>query len=222
MTELPKELTYAIRFPNELRAFSEHLILKTWLTDRIHPSSSIPRLTQSFVGGNPCYVCEGFLSIQTATALAFVQSNKKIPESTLPMLCGQRLPVPPYIDLFIGFKFWIPLSFAFIFVNNIYVIVAEKEKQLNDAMKIMGLSSLLQWMSWFIWTMIILSISISLIVFLLSVSSFRNKKKHEIKILKRKMMILHTVAHISTLQFIYFMDHIFQLRSLDYHIWFFR
>lgn len=68
--------------------------------------------------------------------------------------------------------FYIIAGFLYMFVSMVIAIVTEKEKQLAEAMKIMGLTQMLQWMAWFLKSMITLSISISLAVLLLSVSRF--------------------------------------------------
>lgn len=66
--------------------------------------------------------------------------------------------------------FIILLPYVFMCVNTVRAIVTEKEKQLSEMMKIMGLTSMLQWASWFTQTMITSTISLSLIVVVLWVS----------------------------------------------------
>lgn len=61
------------------------------------------------------------------------------------------------------------LCSAYQCMNTVRFIVYEKEKQLKMAMEIMGLSNCLQWFAWFVRTMIIMLISITLIVLSLKV-----------------------------------------------------
>lgn len=63
----------------------------------------------------------------------------------------------------------IVLSFVYPCINTVKFIAAEKEKQLKEAMKIMGLSNWLHWTGWFLRSMTYMTISISLIVMLLKV-----------------------------------------------------
>lgn len=55
-------------------------------------------------------------------------------------------------------------------MNSVRFISIEKEKQLKEAMKIMGLASWMHYLSWFIRTLIMLSISMLFISLLLTVS----------------------------------------------------
>lgn len=69
------------------------------------------------------------------------------------------------------YVYCIIIAYAFICGNTVRAIVMEKEKQLSETMKIMGLTSLLQWSSWFLRTTINLCIMNALIVLMISVSS---------------------------------------------------
>lgn len=72
-----------------------------------------------------------------------------------PQLIVQRYPFPEYVNDILGLilEFAIPIIFmvAFLYsaINNIKYIAIEKELQLKEAMKIMGLSSYLHWIAWF-------------------------------------------------------------------------
>lgn len=168
LSELPKKLSYALRFPNELRIPSRQV--RTWLTNTFHPLSLEPRYTERHDGGIPSYSGEGFLTIQNAIARAFVKLHS---DREIPILFLQRLPIPSFKELQSKMHhFYIIAGFLYMFVSMVIAIVTEKEKQLAEAMKIMGLTQMLQWMAWFLKSMITLSISISLAVLLLSVSRF--------------------------------------------------
>lgn len=88
----------------------------------------------------------------------------------------QRFPYPNFIfDILLDglesiVPFVIMLSFVYSTINTVKFIATEKEKQLKEAMKIMGLPNWLHWSGWFVKTMLFMTISISLIVMLLKVS----------------------------------------------------
>lgn len=63
----------------------------------------------------------------------------------------------------------IVLSFIYPCINTVRAIATEKERQLKEAMKIMGLSSWLHWMGWFLRSLVYMTVSISLVVLLLKV-----------------------------------------------------
>uniref|UniRef100_A0AAR5Q068 ABC transporter domain-containing protein n=1 Tax=Dendroctonus ponderosae TaxID=77166 RepID=A0AAR5Q068_DENPD len=66
------------------------------------------------------------------------------------------------------------LSFVYTCINTVKVITTEKEKQLKEAMKIMGLPNWLHWIAWFLKTFSYLMISIILMVVLLKVRWYTN------------------------------------------------
>lgn len=61
------------------------------------------------------------------------------------------------------------LSFVYPCINTTKFIAIEKERQIKEAMKIMGLSNWLHWTGWFVRTMVLFTISISLMVIMLKV-----------------------------------------------------
>lgn len=63
----------------------------------------------------------------------------------------------------------IVLSFMFPTINSVRYITIEKERQLKEAMKIMGLPSWMHWTSWFIRIMVFMIIAIAIIIALLKV-----------------------------------------------------
>lgn len=134
-----------------------------------------PRNRNQLDGGvPPGYYREGFLAIQNAIASQYlmIQSSFTV---TMPTILLQRYPFPPYIldVLLTGLQslvsLIIMLSFVYPCINTVKFIAAEKEKQLKEAMKIMGLPNWLHWTGWFVRSMIFMTLSISLIVLLLKV-----------------------------------------------------
>lgn len=119
------------------------------------------------------------MAIQNAIANAFI---KKLNSSnSLPDILVKRFPYPQYkeqIQLHL-LQFIAPLlmllSFNYSFSNTVRYVSIEKEKQLKEAMKIMGLPSWLHWLSWFTRTMVMLTISVSLIIVLLKLPWFHSQ-----------------------------------------------
>lgn len=93
----------------------------------------------------------------------------------MPNIKVQKFPTPShirnlitdYVPILIPVLFL--MSFNFAFNNAIRYIATEKENQLKEAMKIMGLTNLQQHTSWFIRTMMMLLIPIVVITVLLKV-----------------------------------------------------
>lgn len=145
-----------------------------WHTFALFPlyATSGPRSRDDNDGGPPWYYREGFVPIQDAIARAFVKlkSGNNMPDVLL-----QRLPYPPFNKdiLLEGLKSLVSLvillSFIYPCINTVRFIAIEKEKQLKEAMKIMGLPNWLHWLGWFIKSMVFMMISITFIVILLKV-----------------------------------------------------
>ncbi|XP_055298016.1 phospholipid-transporting ATPase ABCA3-like isoform X5 [Sitodiplosis mosellana] len=181
---LPKKLSYKLRFPSESRTprVAEPLIFN-WHTNLLYPlfSTGGPRTKDEDYGGMPFYYQEGFLPVQDAIARSFKKlkcSDATCENTTLPKIRMQRYPYPPYIfDVLLQgletiVSFFILLSFIYPTINTVRFIAIEKERQLKEAMKIMGLPSWLHWTSWFVRTMVFMVVSISFIVALLKVPVF--------------------------------------------------
>lgn len=165
---MPKHLDYSLRFPAELRKMYGHwqtTVLYTIYTDQ-------SRYTREH---DEQYQNEGFLTIQNAIAKAFFNSIPKTTNVTMPQIRVQRFPMPMnYFDRSaIAFRELTPtfllLLLCFGFMNTVRLVSIEKERQLKESMKIMGLSSWIHYLGWFIRTTIMLSITMTLIVALLTV-----------------------------------------------------
>lgn len=107
------------------------------------------------------------MAIQNAIAKAFINKNK--PSSNIPNVVMQQFPTPAhtgniYTDLIpILIPILFLISFNFAFINSVRYITNEKEKQLKEAMKIMGLANWMQHLSWFIRTLVMISIPVVVI-----------------------------------------------------------
>lgn len=158
-------------------------LIFNWRTNLLFPifSTGGPRSRDDNDGGMPWYFREGFIPIQDAIARSYTKikcelATEKCEKDTLPEIVLQRYPFPPYtFDVLLQgletiVSFFILLSFIYPTINTVRFIAIEKERQLKEAMKIMGLPNWLHWVSWFVRTMVFMIVSISFIVALLKVS----------------------------------------------------
>lgn len=173
-----------MRSESRTPVIAEPLIFN-WHTNLLYPlfSTGGPRSRDDDYGGMPFYFQEGFLAVQDAIARSFTQlkcieEKEKCENGTLPAIKMQRYPYPPYIyDVLLQglesiVSFFILLSFIYPTINTVRFIAIEKERQLKEAMKIMGLSNWLHWTSWFLRTMMLMIVTITFIVTLLKVNIF--------------------------------------------------
>lgn len=122
-----------------------------------------------------------FLTIQHAIARAFadILSSDSI-EKRMPQIEMQEFPTPAYrINLtfqndmhFIVLVIFF-IGFYYAFLNTVRFISVEKEKQLKETMKIMGLANSLHYLGWFIRTIIMLIIPMTMAALLLTVCNFK-------------------------------------------------
>ncbi|XP_064556074.1 phospholipid-transporting ATPase ABCA3 isoform X2 [Drosophila montana] len=178
---LPEKFEYTLRFPSELRTATATL-WKTWLTKRLFLSSMIagPRNYEDDDGGiPPGYLREGFLPIQNAITMAYIRKMAKGTEQ-LPEVVMQRYPYPAgVIDPFINsvsamFAFLMLLSFIYPCTCITKYVAMEKELQLKEVMKIMGLQNWLHWAAWFVKFFIMLTISIVLMIVFMKIRYSEN------------------------------------------------
>nr|XP_029724371.1 ATP-binding cassette sub-family A member 3-like isoform X2 [Aedes albopictus] len=130
-------------------------------------------------GGYPAnYYAEGFASVQSAVTRALLAMKNDT--SQLPTVSLQRFPYPPFYNdpLLRGLENLFPaiimIAFFYSCINTVKFITLEKERQLKETMKVMGLNGWLHWTAWFVRTLVLLSISISLITVLLCASLTTN------------------------------------------------
>ncbi|KAM7349571.1 ATP binding cassette subfamily A member 3 isoform 2-T3 [Cochliomyia hominivorax] len=175
ITDYPNNFSFALRFPSELRTSNQNLPL-TWLTMKLFLPLDLsgPRNPNELDGGLPVgYLREGFLPIQNALSLAYIKLVSK--SASLPYLNMRRYPYPEYIydPLLEGLEsimsLIILLSFIYPCTYIVKYITMEKEKQLKEVMKIMGLNNWIHWMAWFVKSLIMLGISSILIIILMKI-----------------------------------------------------
>lgn len=144
----------------------------TWQTHRLFPKDLFEDRSYSPIGARPSYLLELFLIFQLRIYQRFLMSHKQ----DFYGIHGQLLPYPPHVesDLLVRIPYLIPivllLCFKLAFVNSVRNVVNEKGKQLNEAMKIMGLSNWMHYFCWFIRALTMLLIPIAIITIALLVS----------------------------------------------------
>nr|CAD7446495.1 unnamed protein product [Timema bartmani] len=172
------DIKVKIRFPGEIRStfsFTSNSPAN-WLTNLLFPTYQTkgPRSNTSDVGGNtPGYFPEGFLALQHALSSSLTEVLADT--ETIPEVLLQRFPYPPYLydSLLVALQnmvsFIILLSLTYTSISIVKVITSEKELQLKETMKIMGLPNWLHWTAWFVNNFLMLLISVILMVVMLKV-----------------------------------------------------
>ncbi|CAB3224168.1 unnamed protein product [Arctia plantaginis] len=184
-TQLPTmDLSYALRFPSRPRLNSFYQRgARNWRTHRVFPNfeSPGPRFPFSYEGGNdPGYVNEIFIALQHAISIELVSRVTGQDLSSFRVKL-QRYPHPPYLEdlavdlLQLMFPMFIMLSFSYTAVNIVRAVTIEKELQLKETMKIMGLPTWLHWTAWFCKQFLFQLVSAVLITILLKVNWFTNE-----------------------------------------------
>ncbi|KAF2898000.1 hypothetical protein ILUMI_08174 [Ignelater luminosus] len=173
---LTSNLDITFRFPSELRNSTKG----NWKTKRLFPTYQVagPREWTENEGATPSYYLEGFLMLQQELSFAIIDHfkqkihNKPFDHNSV-SIHMQRFPYPKWIqdDLLTAMQSFvgliIMLSFVHTCISTVKIITTEKEKQLKEAMKIMGLPNWLHWTAWFVKTFTILTITIIIIVALM-------------------------------------------------------
>lgn len=170
---MPKDFAYSLRFPAKHRnSYNQH-----WKTTILFSMYANP--SRLFEDAGKYYDNDGFLAIQNAIAKAFLKViPTRSPSSsnvTMPQIYAQQFPMPrrnldhAALSLRELTPIFLMLVLCFAFMNTVRLVSIEKEKQLKEAMKIMGLSSWIHYLGWFIRTAIMLSITMLLITVLLAV-----------------------------------------------------
>ncbi|XP_070068185.1 phospholipid-transporting ATPase ABCA3-like [Drosophila takahashii] len=156
--QIPDHFHFALRFPAKLRV-KEAFKKNTWETKILFPSFGI-RGQQNH--DYPGYLRDGFLALQQELSLAYIR--QKSGSSNLPKVNVQHYPYPAYKkDDFLNYlttllPLFIVLSFMYPSLCITKFIAAEKEQQLKEVMKIMGLRNWLHWAAWFVKSIVQLAI----------------------------------------------------------------
>ncbi|XP_068631847.1 phospholipid-transporting ATPase ABCA3-like [Battus philenor] len=183
--ELPSNMSYALRFPERPRLNSFYVQGgRTWRTEAIFPMFELPgpRFPHSWEGGNdPGYMNEMFIALQHTISMELISrmTGENLRHFTVNL---QRFPHPPYVEdlaveaMQLLFPMFILLSFSYTAVNIVRAVTVEKELQLKESMKIMGLPTWLHWTAWFCKQFIYLLFTTGFIVVILKVNWFTNEQ----------------------------------------------
>lgn len=181
ITQLPETLDFTLRYPSELRTTGFFIEFANWFTNFMFPVFQVggPRNPGSDDGGTPPgYYRETFLTMQTAITRAFIVGKSGLTNEEVPEVYLSRYPYPAYLSdpLLLALEFFVPLiiliSFLYTGINVVKYITVEKEKQLKETMKIMGLPNWLHWVAWFVKSFIFFAISVTLVTFIIKVNIF--------------------------------------------------
>ncbi|XP_047994969.1 phospholipid-transporting ATPase ABCA3-like [Leguminivora glycinivorella] len=183
-TQLGSNLRYSLRFPERPRQYAFYSQgSRSWQTDLTFPSFQVPgpRNPYSWEGGNaPGYVNEMFIALQHMISMELVAEVTGQDFSNFSVAI-RRYPHPPYVlDLAVeALQFLMPMfimiSFSYTAINIVRAVTVEKELQLKETMKIMGLPTWLHWTAWFCKQFIYLLIIAILVVILVKVNWFTNE-----------------------------------------------
>ncbi|XP_071052864.1 phospholipid-transporting ATPase ABCA3-like [Onthophagus taurus] len=179
---ITEKMEIIIRFPGELRTNGSNATnTNEWFTHLTFSQHKMPgpRDFANNFGAIPNYYFEGFLSLQHDISMEIISTHmkrEKVSDRNLPTIFMQRYPHPAWIHdpMFESIKgiciIFIVLAFANVCSHMVTVLTTEKETQVKEAMKIMGLPNWLHWMAWSFNMLILLIISIALIVVIWKVS----------------------------------------------------
>nr|XP_015839324.1 PREDICTED: ATP-binding cassette sub-family A member 2-like isoform X2 [Tribolium castaneum] len=167
--QLPDNIKIYIRLPSQIYSTGKKI---DWYT-----KSLFPKLLLEKGADFTDYDGKGFLHLQQILALALL---KKMKEKHVPEIIMQAFPYPQMI------KNWLnttPAQTVSIFliimafitnINNIITDVAvEKETQVKEYMKVMGLSGWLLWLTWFLRSFFILLSTVAIMTIILKVTILR-------------------------------------------------
>ncbi|RZC40616.1 ABC2 membrane 3 domain containing protein, partial [Asbolus verrucosus] len=194
---LPSHLEVSLRFPSELRSVSAQIF-----------GVPMKKTSQKFSVG---YYAEGFLALQIVITQLLISQEMNISSGMMarfmskgPAILMQRFPHAgwrddPLLPAMIGFTgILIMLSFVYTCINTVKVITIEKERQLKEAMKIMGLPNWLHWTAWFIKTLLFLLISIIFMIILFKVSWYPHKNFSVFTYASPSVMFLFLLLYMCT------------------------
>ncbi|KAK4876910.1 hypothetical protein RN001_009416 [Aquatica leii] len=194
--DLKTEVTF--RFPAELRNGKGN-----WMTMLLYPIYQVPgpRSWMENAGGPPNYYTEGFLIMQQEISLSIINYFKPFQSNV--SLYMQRFPYPKWIEdnlltalqNVVGLIFM--LSFVYTCISTVKIITTEKELQLKEAMKIMGLPNWLHWAAWFIKCFVMLFITIVIMVLLVKFQWYPHTENTVFTYSNPLVILLFLVFYIS-------------------------
>lgn len=173
---LPSRLNVSLRFPefNVAQGFNT-----SWMTNLLYPPVADIRFglrdPDDNVGPFPYYQRKGFLILQEALSIAFINSHKQLNE--LPNIFMQRHPRPSWKrrEMFgsdktlLNVVIFMFLSFVFPFVGVIKLVAHEKETHVKQALEIAGVPNWMLWVSYFIRSLCLFLFCFLILLFALNI-----------------------------------------------------
>ncbi|KAK3103434.1 hypothetical protein FSP39_019190 [Pinctada imbricata] len=154
-----------------------------WETANTFPFGQNPGYrTNATDGGYPGYQKTGFLAMQYAINKAIILTHNPSADFSNIQLSLKKMPYPPFRNdpLIELLQTQLPLFFLLGFILSAMQttknLVDEKQKKLKESMMMMGLDSFIYWLSWFVKSMIYLSIASALFTILFTTSTGNNGK----------------------------------------------
>ncbi|KAH8342539.1 hypothetical protein KR059_012502, partial [Drosophila kikkawai] len=216
----PLNFSYSLRFPSELRTMPGQVI-QTWHTTELFPRYDMtgPRNEKDPDGGVPDgYLREGFLPLQHALTLSWLSLASSQDPAEFPQVELQRFPYREYIydPLLRGMRLLLPFMIVLCFMYPCSVVTkdvaAEKELQLKETMKLIGVGNALHWIAWFVKSYLMLMAVVQIIIVLFKVNFY-----HSVSILTYSewipiMLFLHTYV-IASICFCFMLAVLFSTSS---------
>ncbi|XP_020809671.1 ATP-binding cassette sub-family A member 3-like isoform X2 [Drosophila serrata] len=176
----PLNFTYSLRFPSELRTMPGPVI-ETWHTRELFVRYDLsgPRNPEHDDGGVPDgYIREGFLPVQHALTMSWLSQATRQSMFKFPRVRLQRFPFRAYTfdPLLLGLRQLLPfiVILSFMYPSSVVTkdVTSEKELQLKDMMKLIGVDNWLHWIAWFLKSYLMLMMVVLLILFLFKVNFY--------------------------------------------------
>ncbi|XP_050422689.1 phospholipid-transporting ATPase ABCA1-like isoform X2 [Adelges cooleyi] len=174
-TSVPKNIVIKLRYPCQLRVTKKSLMSfdtveanwKTYLSFPLYQTLG-PRHKEEISGGEPGYVAESFLYVQSLISEAFVTYWS--PDKCIPKIQMQRFSYPNYkfdplltaLSSFVSIL--VMFSYVYTAISTIKMIVSEKESKLKETMMLMGLDNWLIATAWYLKSFVVWMIPLFVIV----------------------------------------------------------
>lgn len=180
-------IAYAVVFTSTSPSWDYTIRMQNELTPHVPPPADIVSTRERNLLLNPSnssyysYAGNGFLSIQQFTDEWIIAKESGVQFSITPNSLYRVLPGQFAMPSFKYDEFWdiasdldlfIYLTFMLLFNHTLKSIVEEKEREIKEGMKMMGLSDTALWLSWFITYGISAFLASLLSAFVLSVGVF--------------------------------------------------
>lgn len=168
LTELPAKLDYDLRFPTTLRSSSNRHIPVVWETETFFVRDVLFD-NDTYTGVPPGYMEEGFIQLQHAIAMSFIELKSK---ATLPHIQMNKFPAGRSIEDPYRIQMKILLSLAILFAyiypsySTVQAITDEEERGIMNMLNI----KIKNWCAWMVILFILQSLTTVLILIAVQLS----------------------------------------------------